>query len=77
LTSKNPDSDIAAMVAIDGGYDPCNSSSVFGSRSTTNSTTVPTTTASCDAGFVLDSANGYCYIVLQGFYFREDAADIW
>ena len=28
LTSKNPESDIAALVAIDGGFNPCDNSTV-------------------------------------------------
>ena len=36
LTSKNPDSDIAAMVALDGGYDPCDNTTLFGSRKQKN-----------------------------------------
>ena len=74
LTSKNPDADVAAMVALEGGFNPCDNSTLLGSRkvSTDNVSTSP-----CDPGFVLDASNGYCYMALDGVNFKDAGADIW
>ena len=71
MTSKNPDSDITALVALDGGYNPCDNSSFFSvpeskrrrKRSVYNG---------CDEGFVADTANGYCYIVVEELTYFDD-----
>ncbi len=56
LSSKNPVNEIAAKIALDGGYDPC---SKF-----TGNENFWKNTPHCDLGFVVDHANGYCYKVL-------------
>ena len=60
MTSKSPDLNIAAKVAFDGGYDPCNNATFFlgqDSKRKKRENTEP-----CDSGFVADHDNGYCYI---------------
>jgi len=48
--------DLAAKIALDGGYDPC--SKFSGNES------FWTKTPECDADFIPDRENGYCYKVL-------------
>jgi hypothetical protein len=70
LTSKNPDGDIAASMALDGGYNPCDNSSVYNVNQTIRRKR--STNNGCDNGFVADTANGYCYAALPLSTFLED-----
>ncbi len=67
LTSKDPDGDIAAAVALEGGYNACSNSSqqLRKKRSTEND---------CGAGFVADVVNGFCYNVLPTSTFIDDGS---
>lgn len=65
LTSKDPDGDISAAVALDGGYNPCDNSSVVTRRKRSTDT-------GCDVGFVADTVNGLCYAVLSKVTFLDD-----
>ncbi len=56
MASKNPQTDIAAKVLLDGGYDPC-TKFPDNSKFWTNYT-------GCEAGFFPDSKNGYCYMLM-------------
>ena len=62
LTSKNPDGDIAASVALEGGYNPCDNSSTFNQTQTMKQKR--STGSDCKDGFVADVVNGLCYTVL-------------
>ncbi len=72
LTSKDPDGDISASVALDGGYNPCDNSSVFNLNQTMRRKR--STGNGCDDGFVADAANGFCYTALPMSTFLEDGA---
>jgi hypothetical protein len=57
MASKNPTSEIAAKIALDGGFDPCetmNKSDLFWSSH-----------EGCEPDFIGDDQNGYCYKVLS------------
>ena len=59
MSSKNPMNNLAAKIALDGGYDPCSKFSgneKFWSQMT-----------ACETGFIPDYSNGYCYKVLPTF----------
>ena len=60
LSSISPDLTIAAQVAFDGGYDPCNNATFFLGQDSKRKKRE--NIALCDPGFVADDANGYCYI---------------
>ena len=68
LTSKNPDGDISAAVALEGGYNPCDNSSVVNQTQTMRRKR--SSGSDCEAGFVADVINGFCYTVLpESTYF--------
>jgi hypothetical protein len=56
MSSKNYKTDLAAKIALDGGYDPCTKFS--GNENFWRER------AGCEPGFVADKSNGYCYKVL-------------
>jgi len=56
MSSKNPMNDLAAKIALDGGYNPC--TKFTGNESFWDKN------AGCDFGFIPDYDNGYCYGVL-------------
>ncbi len=64
ISSNHPDLTIAAQVALDGGYDPCNNKTFHLSKEKKREFIEP-----CDPGFVLDSNNELCYTQMQ-----EDAS---
>ena len=64
MSSKNPMNDLAAKIALDGGYDPCNKFS--------GNETFWTKTPECDPGFTPDYNSGYCYKVLPTLYNLND-----
>jgi hypothetical protein len=63
MASKNPNNDIAAKIALNGGYDPCPTYRLGGAFWDANE--------GCDPGFVPDYTNGYCYMVLPGANFTN------
>ncbi len=70
---------MAAMVALEGGYNPCDNSTLLGTRTVSSNNTIK---SSCDDGFVLDAANGYCYIALEGilgygYTYKDVAMSDW
>jgi hypothetical protein len=65
LTSKDPDGDIAAAVALEGGYNACGNSSQQSRKKRS-------TDSDCGAGFVADVVNGFCYTVLPTSTFLDD-----
>ena len=64
MASKNPNNDIAAQIALHGGYDPCPTFRLGGTFWDANE--------GCDPGFVPDFANGYCYMVLPELASLDD-----
>jgi hypothetical protein len=70
LTSKDPDGDISAAVALDGGYNPCDNSSLFNVPQTTRRKR--SADDGCDDGFVADAVNGFCYTALLASTFFDD-----
>ncbi len=67
FASKNPTGEIAAKILLNGGYDPC-------SKFPENST-FWTINNACDAGFIPDFKNKYCYILLPDKENIETGAD--
>ena len=69
LSSIRPDLAIAAQVAFDGGYDPCNNATFFltedSKRKKRNVINI------CNTGFVADEDNGYCYLNLEKIKGRQ------
>jgi len=67
LSSISPDLTIAAQIAFEGGYDPCNNATFFlGQDSNRKKRAI---IQICDKGFVADEDNGYCYLnsgVIEG-----------
>jgi hypothetical protein len=57
MSSKNSASEIAANIALEGGYDPCDFFS--------GNETFWTSNAGCNEGFVADSNKEYCYKILS------------
>jgi hypothetical protein len=57
LSAKNPLNSIAAKIALDGGYDPCDNFS--------GNETFWTKNPECEPGFIPDYTSGYCYKVLS------------
>ena len=72
LTSKNPDGDIAASVALEGGYNPCDNSSTFNQTQTMKRKR--STGSDCKDGFVADNVNGFCYTVLPKSTYLSDGS---
>jgi len=66
--SKNPSNDIAAKIALDGGYDPCSKFQENESLWIQN--------LGCHPGFIPDHKNGYCYFVLPSKENLEDGENI-
>ena len=64
MASKNPVNDIAAKILLHQGFDPC-------SKFPENST-FWTKITGCDAGFIPDHKNGYCYMLLPNTENLED-----
>jgi len=60
LSSIRPDLAIAAQVAFDGGYDPCNNATIFLIKDSERKKRA--IIEICDKGFVADEDNGYCYL---------------
>ena len=65
MTSKNPDNDIEANIVFEGGFNPCNAGS--------NSDVTP---AGCDAGYVPDTENLNCYMVLPDLMTSDLGNDV-
>ncbi len=64
MASKNPNNDIAAQIALKGGYDPCPVFRLGGAFWDENE--------GCDPDFIPDYANGYCYKVLPELASLDD-----
>jgi hypothetical protein len=56
MSSESPMSKVAANIALEGGYDPCDKFSGNESFWLKN--------LGCESGFIPDAANEYCYKVL-------------
>jgi hypothetical protein len=63
LSSIRPDLAIAAQIAFDGGYDPCNNATFFLGLDTKRKKRA--ILQICDKDFVADEDNGYCYLNSQ------------
>ncbi len=63
LSSVRPDLTIAAQIAFEGGYDPCNNDTFFlgqdSNRKKRNTNEI------CDPNFEADEENGYCYLSIE------------
>ena len=69
MTAKNPDADIAASVALDGGYNPCDNSSFYSQKRRKRQTS-----NGCDSGFIPDTTNDLCYMALTNLDYLDDGA---
>ena len=67
MTSKNPSSEIAAQILLDGGYDPC--------LKFDDNDPFWTNHIGCDDGFIPDYKNGYCYLLLPSKKNLQDGID--
>ena len=68
MASKNPTNEIAAKIALDGGYDPCktmNKSDLFWRIN-----------EGCGPDFITDFLSGYCYKVLTTVKNLDDGEKI-
>jgi hypothetical protein len=72
LVSKNPDADIAAIVALEGGFNPCANTSA---AAATTGRRKRSTVAECDPGFVADDVNKYCYYAHYNLLPMRDSFD--
>jgi hypothetical protein len=67
MASKNPSSEIAAQILLDGGYDPCLK---FDDNDTFWSNHI-----GCEDGFIPDYKNGYCYMLLPSKKTLQEGID--